>query len=163
MVLSRDDCAAQLALTPIDECLLLTPIVELTSRPPFTNELEHAQRQQKAERSLAELRARLDLDAAQQAMASYQQAIQQRPDDWHLHLHLAYLLNNVGDNAAAAAEYRAVLARVPWHPDAQVGLQRSLVAASNSSAPPGRRPDVASSNPERAPRADAHRPLHQEK
>ena len=109
-VLSRDECAAQLALTPLDEYLLLRPMVELTSRPPFTNELEHAQRQQRAERSLAELRARLDPDVAQQAMVTYRQAIQQRPDDWHLHLHFAYLLNNVGDHAAAAAEYRTVLA-----------------------------------------------------
>ena len=129
-VLSRDECAAQLAFTPLDDYLLLTSIVELTSRPPFTNELEHAQRQQRAERSLAELRTRLDPDVAQQAVVTYRQAIQRRPDDWHLHLRFAYLLENVGDHAAAAAEYRTVLANVSWHPDAQLGLRRSLAAAS---------------------------------
>ena len=137
-VLSRDVCMAQLALTPMDEYLLLLPILEMTSRPPFTNELEHARRQQTAERSLADLRARLDPDVAQQAVAAYRQAIQRRPGDWHLHLRFAYLLNNVGDHAAAAAEYRTVLAKIPWHPDAQIGLQRSLAAASPASGGSGR-------------------------
>ncbi len=121
---SRDECAAALALTPMDECLLLLPIVELISRPPFTDELEHAQRQQKAERLLADLRAHLGRDVVQQAMATYRQAIRRRPEDWHLHLRFAYLLDNIGDHAAAAAEYRTVLARVPSHPDAQSGLQK---------------------------------------
>lgn len=155
--LSRNECAAQLALTPMDEYLLLLPIVQMTAGPPFTNELGHAQRQQKAERSLAELRARLDPDVAQQAVAAYQQAIQWRPEDWHLHLRFAYLLNNVGDHAAAASEYRTVLAKVPSHPDAQIGLQQSLAAASPARGASGQAArEVSNLQLQLDPRAMAH-------
>ncbi|MGA2502155.1 MAG: tetratricopeptide repeat protein, partial [Tepidisphaeraceae bacterium] len=157
---SRDDCAAQLALTPFDECLLLGPTVELTSRPPFTNELEHAQRQQKAQRCVAELQARLDRDAAQQALAVYRRAIQRRAEDWHLHLRYAYMLANVGNHAAAAAEYRTVLAHVPWHPDARSGLRQSLVAAADPRAAKARS-DNADSSPQVEPRAMSHYNLGQ--
>ncbi len=109
------------------------------------------------ERLLADVRARLDPDVAQQAVATYRQAIQRRPEDWHLHLRFGYLMENVGDHAAAAAEYRTVLEKVPWHPDAQIGLQRSLAVASPASGGAGQ-PAATVSNLqiELDPRAMAH-------
>jgi len=153
-VLSRDDCAIQLALTLFDEHRLHWSITQLTSRPPFTNELDHVQRQQEADRFLKELLARLDRVAARQALACYQKAIQQRPDDWHLHLNLAYLENNLGDNTAATAEYRAVLAKVPWHPEAQNGLRESLAAGGTQ---------VAAQFGQQAEDDQSHQPFRQAK
>ncbi len=133
-VASLSACAGQLVLTPWDEFRLAGQMVELLSRPPFTDELDHQQRLQQARQALRELYLKADPHTCRLAAETYRQALSDRPDDWHVRYRLGCLLCCLGDSAGAAQQSRAVLSQVPWHPEARAAMEQLQLAADKHPA-----------------------------
>jgi len=125
-VTSREECAERLGLTPWREYELAMPMVQLTSRPPFTAQLDHRQRQRLAVRTLERQARALGPNDLQHAIDTYRHALERSPDDWVLHGDLAQLLDRAGDRQDAADHLRIVLDTIPWHLPAKVALGHVL-------------------------------------
>lgn len=115
---SESDVAARLGLTARDRHRAAAEVFDLMSRPPFTNQFDHARRIAVRERRLAELlkesQAALDSDRR-----TYAANVDRYPDDLHLRANFAELLWESEDCAGAAAHWRTLIQRVPgvtlWH------------------------------------------------
>jgi tetratricopeptide (TPR) repeat protein len=108
---STEQCADDLALTLYDRRRMADSMLQMTSREPFIDQLDHGQRVQ-ANRSLAES---LVLDAAAMAGATdtYQAAIDRSPDDWELRFNFANFLLAAGDVDGAAEHMNIVMHSLP--------------------------------------------------
>jgi len=117
--LSRDQCAELLALTPWDEHRIAKVMGDMTSRPPFSNQLDHAIRDASVQKKLASL-APLAISprAMQAACETYRAAIEKTPDDCYLRNNFARLELDRGQAAAALEQLRIV--REKWPGDALV-------------------------------------------
>jgi tetratricopeptide (TPR) repeat protein len=111
---SRQRCADLLALTPWDDAQLATDMVELTSKAPFTNQLDHGLRQAAASKRRDEL---LTLAGTREAMPAawktYEAAIAKAPDDWSLHRHFGKLALQAGRPDVAVEHLRIAVERLP--------------------------------------------------
>ncbi|MBI4658600.1 MAG: tetratricopeptide repeat protein [Verrucomicrobia bacterium] len=106
---SPRECADLIAFTAWDEFNVAEAMARMTAKPPFTDQLEHAERQRLAEMSITnKLRGfrREDLDRAVQ---TYRQAIAQNTNDWQLQFNFGGLLSDMKDYAAAISQYQIVL------------------------------------------------------
>jgi tetratricopeptide (TPR) repeat protein len=114
-VLSKERCAELLALTPWDEERLAKVMAQMTSRPPFTGQLDHAARSA-SEQGRVESLARLALTphAMQSATEKYKAALEERPDDCYMRYNLARLELDRGQFAAAAQHLRIIREKWPW-------------------------------------------------
>jgi len=101
---SEQECERLLAFTAYDRARVAGLILTKLERPPFTNQLNHADEIQRL-KSQAE---GVSLDYAE-IVAEYQWAIQQNPQDRLLHLNYGFLLHRYDSAAAAAPELRAAL------------------------------------------------------
>jgi tetratricopeptide (TPR) repeat protein len=113
-VLTRKQCAEALTFTLWDEAQLTEQMTEELSRPPFTNQLDHAA-------ELAKKRDRLDRlmsqamapQAMREARRSYEEALKKSPDDWQLYFRHGNLALATGNSELAAEQLRAALQRYP--------------------------------------------------
>jgi tetratricopeptide (TPR) repeat protein len=110
---SRDDCARALAFTPVDEMNVLAAMAQQTSKPPFLDQLEHAQRQAEADQRVRERLGRMTMNDFENAAAVYREALARAPDDWMLHYNFGNLFSQFGRPGDAAAEYEFVVKRLP--------------------------------------------------
>jgi tetratricopeptide (TPR) repeat protein len=110
---TRDECALALGFTPVDEMNVLAAMAQQTSKPPFLDQLEHAQRQAEADRRVRERLSRTTMRDFEQAAAVYRSAIARNPDDWMLRYNFGRLFSQFGQPAKAAAEYEFVVKRLP--------------------------------------------------
>jgi len=94
--LSEGDCERLLALTAHDRARVASEMVDRLQRPPFTQQLNHAEQVQ----SLM-FRAAGVTETPQQTAAEYQWAIAQAPDDLTLHYKFGLFLFPYDRNAAA--------------------------------------------------------------
>jgi tetratricopeptide (TPR) repeat protein len=125
-ILSRDECAARLAFSRMNEALITAGMLEATAHPPFTSQLDHAQRQKAAEQALAARFgsfSRQDLDAATEM---YRAAMRLYPDDWQLPYNLARLLLQARDYAGAVEQFRAACRLLPHWLEIRLGLSSAL-------------------------------------
>ena len=125
-ILSRDECAARLAFSRMNEALITAGMLEMTAHPPFTSQLDHAQRQKAAEQALAARFgnfSRQDLDAATEM---YRAAMRLYPDDWQLPYNLARLLLQARDYAGAVEQFRAARRLLPHWLEIRLGLSSAL-------------------------------------
>ena len=106
-------CAEALALTDFDRLRLAESIARMTARPPFTNQSDHAGREERRGRALAELRRRDSKSAREEHARVYLAAIEKSPGDWRLHDNFAILRFECGDYAAAAEHWRRVQQAFP--------------------------------------------------
>jgi tetratricopeptide (TPR) repeat protein len=114
-ILSRDQCAESLALSPCDECQMADSMTQMTSRPPFTAQLDHAVRQASALERMEELRRRSSTKIAVQAACALDKAaLEKTPDDCYLHYRLGKLLLANGQPEAAIEHLRIVRKKWPW-------------------------------------------------
>lgn len=101
-VASEKDCERLLAFTPFDHARVAGLILSKLERPPFTNQLNHAEEVQ-------QLQSEADVSVDyEETVAEYQWAISQDPQDRLLHLNFGFLLHRY-DPAAAAQEFHAAL------------------------------------------------------
>jgi tetratricopeptide (TPR) repeat protein len=110
-----------LALTGPDRIRLHDDVVRRLSRPPFSGQSSRDEQVRLLQREAGSTLA----DPAR-ALAEYAQAIGRSPDDPWLRFNHGQLLQE-RDPAAAAAEFRAVLAMVPNHYSASERLANALV------------------------------------
>jgi tetratricopeptide (TPR) repeat protein len=134
-IASRQFCAEQLVLTPWDEFRLAAPMVELVSRPPFTDELDHPRRLQQAREALQELRLAINPAVCRRAVAAYRQALADRPDDWRVRYRFGTLLAGLGDSAGATEQWQTILQQVPWHPGARAAMEQARTGLDKAGEP----------------------------
>lgn len=127
---SSRQCAEKLARTPWDEFHMVESMTKLTSMPPFTAQLNHAARQAAVEDRVKTLqRAALEPSALKEAIKTYERALAERPDDWYLHDHFAYLTKACSAPDVAAAHWQFVLRDFPWLTDRREQLAEALLDA----------------------------------
>lgn len=101
--LSEEACERLLAFTPYDRERVARLVLSKLERPPFTNQLNHAE-------ELERLKGEAEGPTLnyEEIVNDYQWAIQQNPQDRLLHLNYGFLLHRY-DPAAADRELRAAL------------------------------------------------------
>jgi tetratricopeptide (TPR) repeat protein len=121
--LSRDQCAESLALTPWDDYQMASTIVDLFRRPPFTSQLDHADRAILARKRTEELgRVATTRTAVEAAYRTCETALERSPDDWRCREHLAKLALVSGRPKTALEQMRALAKLFPLVPEVNVGL-----------------------------------------
>jgi tetratricopeptide (TPR) repeat protein len=127
---SSNQCAERLARTPWDEFHMVESMAKLTSMPPFTAQLGHAARQAAVEDRVKKLqRAALAPAVLKEAIKTYERSLANRPDDWYLHDHFAYLAKACSAPDVAAAHWQFVLRDFPWLTDRREQLAEALLDA----------------------------------
>jgi tetratricopeptide (TPR) repeat protein len=110
---TRPECARLLGFTPWDKVNTAAAMVKLTAKPPFTAQLEHAARQEKAEQAIASVMDKLDERFIRDVIQKYREAIAAHPEDWHLHYNLAMFLHQLGRAPEAVREFEYVVQTLP--------------------------------------------------
>ena len=116
-----------LALTGFDRHRIAAEVLDRLGRPPFTNQLNHEEAMEQAQRREAELRRFTTPDGLLEARREYEQALQGRGDDPWLHHNFAMLLYQAGSFEATAEQLRIFLASFPQHAVARERLLASLI------------------------------------
>jgi tetratricopeptide (TPR) repeat protein len=123
--ISLEVCCRRIGLTPWDRAQMEEEMAAMTSRPPFTRQLDHLQQQAGRRAEVRRLRAKCATPAAmEEVLHVYQSAIQLNPDDLDLRQCLARFLLERKDCQGAIEQWQYLLARFPktanWH--ANLGL-----------------------------------------
>jgi tetratricopeptide (TPR) repeat protein len=112
---SRERCAQLLALTPWDELEMAMVIIGMTSRRPFTDQLDHAARQEARKRQSKELsRIAENPQALRAACVAYQAPLEKSPDDLQLNFRLAKLALKAGEFGLARERLKIVSKKLPF-------------------------------------------------
>ncbi|MEW6160947.1 MAG: tetratricopeptide repeat protein, partial [Verrucomicrobiota bacterium] len=109
------DCAQQLSLTRWADYQVLREIQSRLNRPPFINQLNHLERDQKIHFELFGLRPGIQAQAFAGQNEAYRKAIQARPNDWMLHDQHGRFLEAFGQREEAAKAWRKVIDLMPHH------------------------------------------------
>ena len=128
-VLSRDECAARLAFTRLNESLVSADMLQATSFPPFTDQLDHDRRQGAAQLRHQQRFGALTSRDLEAASATYLAAMRQFPDDWQLPYHFAKLLFIARNYAGAIQQFEAAQSRLPHCTSIRLGLSAALLRA----------------------------------
>jgi len=131
-VLSRDECAARLALTPVNEGRISADMLQATGFPPFTSQLDHARRQAAVQQRLQQRFGSLTAEDFEGASATYLAALRQFPEDWQLSYNYAKLLFMARDYAGAIRQFEAAQARLPHWISIRLGLSAALLSAGRT-------------------------------
>ncbi len=111
--LSEQDCALRLGWTEWNRQKIDSQIYQmLAQQPPFTSQLDVAERGQRWKEALAAMRRRLQAGGMQEAINQYHKALQSAPDDWMIRLNYAQLLSECGALEPAEEQYLEALARL---------------------------------------------------
>ena len=115
-VLSRQQCAQALTMTPWDEYDSLMQMLKTVAGAPFSNQMGHTA-QIAALKERAESLARLSSkpDVFQDARRLYEAALEKAPDDWRLHHYYGKLLLGAGESEQAARHMYIALKGYPWN------------------------------------------------
>jgi tetratricopeptide (TPR) repeat protein len=124
---TRDECANALAFTPVDEMNVLAAMAQQTSKPPFLDQLEHAQRQAESDGRVRDRLSRTTMADFEQAATVYRATIARHPDDWMLHYNFGNLFSQFGQHTNAAAEYEFVVKRLPRQRMFRLNLGNALL------------------------------------
>jgi tetratricopeptide (TPR) repeat protein len=126
---SRQRCRDLLVLTPANEYEAVSNIVNVVSRPPFTNQLDHALRLAALRRQRNDLhREALLPQAVQSAQKAYEEALAQLPGDWNLHFRFGGLALQWNQPKLAEEHLRIALEKVPWNAATYTLLGSALAA-----------------------------------
>ena len=110
---TRAECAQAVAFTAWDEVNTAAAMVKLTTNPPFTNQLEHAERQAVAEKAISSVMDRVDGPFVDEVIASYHAAIEAHPDDWLIRYNLGTFLHQLGRYRQAVPPLERVVQTLP--------------------------------------------------
>jgi tetratricopeptide (TPR) repeat protein len=114
---SLEECAIALGYNGWEEREIAHAVVQQLSRPPFLDQLDHAERQARAERELQESSAAFSMRDLERAREISRAAAANNPEDWQLHYNYGRMALLTGDHAAAATHLQAVVAQFPdWIP-----------------------------------------------
>ena len=158
---SRDECARVLAYTPVDEMNVLNAMALQTSKPPFLDQLEHAQRQADADRRVRQLLSQTTAEDFEKAATVYREALSRAPDDWMLHLNFGNLFSQFGQHTAAVAEYEFVVKQLPRQPKFRLLLGNALLQSGRAPEALAQYRAALEIDPDFAPARDAIATIHQ--
>jgi tetratricopeptide (TPR) repeat protein len=128
-VLSREDCAARLAFTRLNEAQLAIAMLNLVAQPPFTSQMDHAARLAQARQKLAQRFGNAAQPEFAAAQAAFRAAAAQAPEDWQLPFNHARLLVLFRDYTGAVAQFQAARRLLPHSLPIRLGLSSALNAA----------------------------------
>ncbi len=128
---SRQECADALAFTGWDEIKAASTTKDLTARPPFTDQVDHLQRQTALELAVKTRAAGFREREIQQAIETYRLAIQQRPDDWRLRFNLGNFYQTIGQHARAVEQFQFVVNLFPRFQPLRLMLGKALAQAGH--------------------------------
>jgi tetratricopeptide (TPR) repeat protein len=111
--LSEAECAERLGLTDFNRLQIAGGVLDLVNNPPFTNQVDHAERQAHWQRRVQELRQRVRSGGREPLLATYRKALELAADDTTLRGNYAALLQEYGDAGGAAEQWQLVLRRAP--------------------------------------------------
>jgi tetratricopeptide (TPR) repeat protein len=114
-LLTLEECMRLLALTGFDRHRISKEVLQRLARPPFTNQLDHADEMEEARRREEELRAFTTPDALLEATRRYERALQENENDPWLRHNFAMLLYAAGNFGAAAEQFEIFLRFLPHH------------------------------------------------
>ena len=115
-VLSKQECAHALPMTPWDEYQSLVQMLATMSRAPFSSQPGHAARIAAIRERAESLRRQASRpEAFQDARRLYETALEKAPDDWSLHYYYGKLLLGAGESELAAHHMSVALKAYPWH------------------------------------------------
>ena len=83
------------------------------ARPPFTNQLYHDRRMERATQEVKKLSVHAKPDNFESILTAYRQAIEASPRDWQLRRLLAQFLLSVGKYVEAERQYRLAMQGLP--------------------------------------------------
>ncbi|MEK7678100.1 MAG: tetratricopeptide repeat protein [Verrucomicrobiota bacterium] len=126
---NRQECADLLAFTSWDELNVATAMTRMTSKPPFLDQLEHAERQERAETMVARRLKSFQREDLARAVQIYRQAIAQSTNDWQLYVNFGNLLSDLHDYPAAIAPYENAVKLRPELLQAKLALGDVLLKA----------------------------------
>ena len=124
---SSELCDQRLAVTPWDRYRVWQDSYNRVSEPPFTDQLNNAQRAEFYQAKLQELKSEITVQSRVQARAEYQTALALNPDDYCLRENHAQFLDESGDLADAPAEEQKVSELLPQNPVTPCIIGRLLV------------------------------------
>jgi predicted Zn-dependent protease len=131
-VLSRDECAARLAFTRLNESRISADMLQATSFSPFTSQLDHARRQATAQQQHQQRFGSLTPQDLEAASPIYLAATRQFPDDWQLPYHFAKLRFTARDYSGAIQQLEAAQARLPHWTSIRLALSAALLGAGRT-------------------------------
>jgi tetratricopeptide (TPR) repeat protein len=111
--LPEPECAARLAYTARERWADAAKVGEMLQNPPFTNQLDAAERAARWEGYRRALKDEIGSEALQESLTVARKALDASPDDWMIRMHLAGLLAESDALGEAAGHYEALLKQVP--------------------------------------------------
>jgi len=123
---TREQCARVLAFTRWDEVNTAAGMADLTAKPPFTRQLDHAVRQARAEKDIKAVTDHIDEKFIDDVMQVYRQAIEANPRDWQLRYNLGAFLHQLERHEEAARELEFVVRALPHVPQCRILLAYAL-------------------------------------
>ena len=143
-------CAQRLGLAQWNRCQMLENLQRWLTVAPFTNQINHIDRQRRYREKLAALKLSLPPGALDQAIAAGQEALLAAPDDFYLNELLAKALHLRGNLDGAVNAMRQAARLLPQNPVAHYNLGlllntqgRLAEAAASFRQAVERRPDYA--------------------
>ena len=112
--LSERECAERLAYTEWNRFQDTGEIRNMFRSPPFTNQLDAAEREARWAKRLQELSRNRQPEPMATAIALSRKAVADAPDDWMLRSRFAQLLAAAGDVDEGIRQYQAALQRYPF-------------------------------------------------
>lgn len=147
---SKEECAQALGYNLINELQMEDAILQLTSRPPFLDQLDHAQRQAAAVRDYERRAAAITQQDLRLSLELCRRASARNPADWWLHYNYGMLFQTAQDFAKSAEELEKAVLQMPHLPPLRMALAEALEKT-------GRR-DAAASQIQEVLHLDPHYP-----
>jgi tetratricopeptide (TPR) repeat protein len=115
---SQAACERRLGFTDANRCAIMEEMIGRLGRPPFTGQLNNANRLQTMREQAAALCRPLTPAAAHEASEIYLTAIQRAPADFLVYKNFAEYLESVGDLRQAVVQWQKICELLPYHCDA---------------------------------------------
>jgi tetratricopeptide (TPR) repeat protein len=131
---SREECAKLLAYTEWHDAQIQFAMADLTSRPPYHDQLNYRERQASAEKAARERMAKLGRAEVEAALQISLAAVKRSPDDWMLHHNCAQLYEALGRPAEAIEHLEVITKMFPRAAPFQMLLGQALAAAGRIDA-----------------------------
>ena len=132
--LGEAECAQRLAYTETSRLKAEQGIRRMMRDPPFTEQCDRAERDQRWDARLAKLEGALGPPVVKESIAACRAALERKPSDWMIREMLAQLLAQSGATAEAIDEYRTIVRLVPHYAGAYQKLGTLLVKSDPDEA-----------------------------
>jgi tetratricopeptide (TPR) repeat protein len=130
---SAEFCERRLGVSPWDRFRVWQENYSRVSEPPFTDQLNAAQRAKFYAAKLQELNSQMTEETREESRATYEAALALTPDDYFLRGNFAQFLDQAGDLADAPREEQRVSELLPQNPMTPCIVGRFLIRLGDSS------------------------------